>query len=227
MQYFRAYQSVFDNPKWMTNLLIGGLCQIVPVVGPIVWSGYLYESIEKMLRRGTDIYPDFDSNRLVPYLTRGLWVFLIGLIAGVIITPIFLVMYFGLFFVSLNADQPAILFLGMMCMLPVLIAIQAALMLALVPMSLRAGLSQDLGKAFDWAFIRDFTARAGKEVILGWLFVTVTAFLLIPLGLLLCFVGVYLVGALIGAAAAHVQFQAYQEYLSRGGETIPFKEETA
>ena len=75
LEYMRAVQYVFESPKWMTNLLWGGLCilttQVIPVVGQLVWMGYQFEIVEDLLhspsKRG---YLDFDANRFKDYLMR-------------------------------------------------------------------------------------------------------------------------------------------------------------
>src|SRR5262245_8912866 len=88
MQYFEAYRSLFSSPKWATNLLIGMVCQLVPIVGPIVWMGYGYDVIEAQHRHGRDQFPAFDFNRLGSYLTRGAWPFLVSLVVAI---PVFTV----------------------------------------------------------------------------------------------------------------------------------------
>src|SRR5262249_7236057 len=152
----------FDSPNWLLNLLIGMLATLVPIVGPIVLSGYHYEIIEALHLRGDADYPDFDFNRLVNYLMRGLWVFIVQLIVTL---PFVVVgMVFGLVFALLGAatqtgsrpdsGPPVVFFLGMGLWFVILLVGGLAVGLVSVPMSLRAGLAQDLGAAFSWPFIR-------------------------------------------------------------------------
>jgi hypothetical protein len=55
----------------------GGLSMLVP----IVFSSYLFEVIDALQRDPEHKdYPDFDSNRLMEYLTRGDWPFLMQLV---------------------------------------------------------------------------------------------------------------------------------------------------
>ncbi len=51
MNYLLAYRFVFRSPNWLMNLLWGSLCFLVPIVGPMVIVGYLFEVIEWLHRR--------------------------------------------------------------------------------------------------------------------------------------------------------------------------------
>lgn len=51
MNYLLAYRFVFRSPNWLMNLVWGGLCFLVPIVGPMVMVGYLFELIEWLHRR--------------------------------------------------------------------------------------------------------------------------------------------------------------------------------
>ena len=60
----------------------------------IVLLGYLFEIIEFKHRHGDDEpYADFDFNRFVEYLKRGLWPFLCALVIGVAFMPVLMVLY--------------------------------------------------------------------------------------------------------------------------------------
>jgi hypothetical protein len=49
-----AYRFVFQSPNWVKNLLLGSLCFFVPIVGPMVLIGYLFEVIEWLHRRNEE-----------------------------------------------------------------------------------------------------------------------------------------------------------------------------
>jgi Protein of unknown function (DUF4013) len=51
VHYLLAYRFVFRSPNWLMNLVWGGLCFLVPIVGPMVMVGYLFEVIEWLHRR--------------------------------------------------------------------------------------------------------------------------------------------------------------------------------
>jgi hypothetical protein len=51
VNYLLAYRFVFRSRNWGMNLVWGGLCFLVPIVGPMVMVGYLFELIEWLHRR--------------------------------------------------------------------------------------------------------------------------------------------------------------------------------
>jgi len=227
MHYFGAYRFAFTSPKWATNLLIGLVCQLVPIIGPMVWMGYAYDVIEAQHRYGRDQYPAFDFDRLGPYLSRGAWPFLVSLIVAI---PVFIVMallFLGFAISSVAAENagdpnpnPIAVFLSMFFVFAVLFF---ACQFVTVPMVLRAGLSQDFGSAFSTTFLRDFLARVWKEQLLSFVFLMITGPFLFLAGFLLLFVGLYAAGAVMMLAQIHFQYQLYELYLERGGTPIPLK----
>jgi hypothetical protein len=245
MNYFESYQFIFRSPKWLTNLLIAALAQLVPIAGPMVLIGYNYDIIEALHLRGRETYPDFDFNRLGKYLLRGAWPFLVALVVGmaVMILPLILlfVTYLG-FVLSLTAMAPPPgggppppgsstaptiwgCLLGASYLFLILVSIVSQIVL--IPMTLRAGLMQDFAAGFSWAFVRDFMGRMWGKTILAELFLVLTSIPLGLLGLLLCFVGVYAVAAWIAFARAYLVFELYEEYLKRGGMEIPLQVQAA
>src|SRR5215510_11178225 len=109
MRYFGAYRSFFESPKWAMHLLIGAGCQFIPIVGPLVLMGYFYIVIEAKHRHGDPQFPDFDLDRLGVYLMRGVWPFLVALVASlpliVLIVPAFIAIAF-LPIVSNQSGEP-------------------------------------------------------------------------------------------------------------------------
>ena len=229
MNYFGAYRFAFESPKWAIHLLIGTVCQFVPIVGPFVLMGYIYSVIEAKLRQGRDQFPDFDFNQLSTYLVRGIWPFLVSLVAALpmifLMVPAFLILFIGV----ANADQTnggppwiaIILFVGWMLVFSVLMLV---IQIVSLPMLLRAGLSQDFASAFSMAYVRDFFSRVWKELILSMLFLWVTAPFVLLGGLLLLFVGIYPATVVMLFAQFHFHYQLYELYLQRGGTPIPCKE---
>jgi hypothetical protein len=51
VEYILAYRFVFQSRNWLKNLLWGSLCFLVPILGPMVLAGYLFEVIEWLHRR--------------------------------------------------------------------------------------------------------------------------------------------------------------------------------
>ncbi len=228
LQYVEAYQYVFGNPNWPTNVLLVTVCQLIPIIGPMVMLGYQFEIIEALHRDPRRTYPDFSFDAFVDYLKRGLWPFLVSLVVGLVIgVPLMIVMYIliAIVFViasSMGGDAgPVVAIIGIPLALLCFMAIAVALSVLVMPMVLRAGLAQDFGEAFKLDFVKSFVTRTWKEILLSALFMAVTGVALVLVGLLFCGVGSYVATSLLMLAQAHIYFQLYQLFLVRGGEPIP------
>ena len=143
-------------------------------------------------RGGT--YPDFDFNRFGDYLVRGVWPFLVTLVASlglgrVMIVPMFLFQI--LLAASEHRHAGPLAAVVMILMFIGLTVLSCAFYLVLMPLMLRAGLSQDFVKAFDFTFLLDFLRRMWLEMLLAALFLYVSAFVLMIVGFMACCIGVY------------------------------------
>jgi hypothetical protein len=96
----------------------------------------------------------------------------------------------------------------------------------MVPPMLRAGLAQDFAEGFNFGWVLDFLKRTWMEMILGLLFLMFSAAVLGVLGLLACYIGLFFVMPVVFLAQAHLNYQLYVLYLSRGGTPIPEKPAT-
>jgi Protein of unknown function (DUF4013) len=232
MRYWRSYAYFFDSPKWTTNLLLGALCSLIPVIGGIVFSGYGYEAVETMHRRGKDDqYPDFDFNRFVKYLVRGCWPFIWQLIIGVPVT--FIIWFFCVIVMMViggTADQqgpkPVVLIPVLFFLVIAVLAVSLIISVVLAPLLLRSGLSQELGFGQAVPFVQDFLKRVGKEVILAQLFLIGTAIVIVPIAELMCILPVFPAIVIVQMAHFHLLYQLYGLYLQRGGAAVPLQLET-
>lgn len=163
-------------------------------------------------------------------MIRGAWPFLVGLILRLPLGLLGGAAYVGFFFMLAAAGQakgasPTPLLVYMGAVFAGFMVLSLLTHLVLVPLSLRAGVGQDFAGAFSWTFLRDFLARVGGTLLLVFLFEVVSGFLLILVGLLLCFVGLYPMTALMQVGQIDLWYQLYEQYLKRGGEPIPLKVE--
>jgi Protein of unknown function (DUF4013) len=228
MRYWRAYSFVFDHPQWGKNLLLCAVCCLIPVVGPIVVMGWMFEVIDGFIRRGNESnWEMFEFGKFGQYLTRGVWPFLVGLILGLVVAPFFVVMaILWVVFVASSKGKPdpalmAVFIIGM-----VVVGLVMGILINLIktPMILRAGLMQELGPAFSKAYTLDFVRKMWVQIIVAGLFLAVTSVPLAIAGELCCFFPLFIVIALITMAEHHLYYQLYMVYLQRGGMAIPLKE---
>jgi len=224
----RAYQFITDSKNWFMNLLMGVVCSLIPVIGDIVFNGYLFEVIDALHEDPDHVdYPDFNFNRFVTYLMRGLWPFLASLILGLIlaIPIIIIVATIAVVGVILAKDTPAMMAIAVLVAVLVELTLIALAALLVMPAILHAGLARELRFGELLGFARDFFKRMWKEELLVILFMMATEFVLIIIGILLCFVGVYFTAVMINMAFHHLLFQMYEVYLKRGGSPIRRAEE--
>src|SRR6185436_15089373 len=229
-QYFASLNYFFEHPDWGLSLLLGSVCLLIPVINTMILLGYRYEVVEMQLRFPDQFYPKFDVGRFSQYLSRGLIPFLLDFLMQFIINfplQISVWLCIGLVAAAGNAQsQLMVVVAGVGVPLVILIDITLliALNLVLVPIMIRAGLSQDFNLTFKFAWIKDFLQRVGVQALLFNLFLmSVGAVLIIP-GYLACCVGMLAVGFyLMGPVLAHHHLQLYRLYLARGGEPIPLR----
>ncbi len=230
IRFLESYGYIFRSPDWMLTILFTGICQLIPIIGPMVLMGYQFQIVEALTRNPNAVYPSFSFDFFVDYLKRGLWPFLVSLVVSLaLVVPIWLVVY-GLLVVvflaaaSVEGEAGAVLaVLGLVVVGSAVIVLSVGLWLVLMPMILRSGLAQDFAEAFRFDFVKSFVGKTWKEMLLCALFLTVSGWLFASAGMLLFCVGVYFAVAVISLAQAHLFYQLYQVFLSRGGKPIPLK----
>jgi len=114
--------------------------------------------------------------------------------------------------------------LGMCCMYGLMLVLIMATHVLTIPFALRAGLAQDFAEGFKFKWAMDFLAKMWPQAALSVLFLfAVSLFILGPLSVITCFIGLYPSMAIWLLAQAHLYYQLYTSYLARGGEPIPLK----
>jgi hypothetical protein len=170
IEYFAAYQFVPASPQWAINLLWGTVAflssSLLPIVGPMVWTGYLYEFTESLVESGGQHDPDFDFGRFSNYITHGPWPFLFQLVLWAMAFFLSTALYVGIVVVLAVAaagEEYAPLVLGILLPTMALLALAAFLgaMVWLAPAMLRAGLGQEIRLAICPGSTRDFFRRVG------------------------------------------------------------------
>jgi uncharacterized protein DUF4013 len=231
LEYARAVSYIFDNPNWLMNGVWSLLCQLVaqviPIVPQMVMTGYQFDVFDGLLASGGTRYPDFNINRLSDYLVRGVWPILGALIVVLAWTPILLLgvglgiaAIAGLGALGGKDAGPGLAFVGIFFLVIAVLVLVALLLLLITPVAIRAGIAQDFGATFDFAWITDFLTKMWVDVILASLFMI---FVAAAITVLTCGVGGLIVGPLMPFVSSHFWYQFYIQYLSRGGRPVPAK----
>ena len=226
MNYSASISDFFKSPKWAMNMLLGGLCVLIPVVGPIVIMGWLVIGFWGREDEGFEKFPAFDFNHFGKYLERGIWPFLVVLVATLAIMPVIFVLIVPMMLLESLVAGPngdsgglAAVLIGLVMFLLYLLFIMTTV-LVMTPLKVRASLVQDFGKSFSLVFVKRFIALTWKESILVWLFMLVVSTGFMIAGMLACCIGIYFVMVPIYFAWTHLSKQLYALYLSRGGEPV-------
>jgi hypothetical protein len=229
MNYTAALSDFFKTPRWPTNLLLGGVCFLIPVVGVIVLSGWHVTALWTRKYQGTQNIPDFDFAFFTKYLERAIYPFLVGLVASFMMIPIAWVfmaliavgMMFTLNLAPANEDLRAAMFVvGFLVSFTLYGLLFVAITVLPLPLVIRATIMQDFGQSFDFSFYKRFVALTWKETLLASLFMFAVGAALAAVGMLACFIGVYFTMPLALFASQHLHKQLYDLYLVRGGDPL-------
>jgi hypothetical protein len=227
MNYIESVTDFFKSPKWMMNMLFAGICCFIPIVGPMVVLGWLITGFWCRPNGTPESFPEFDFSNFVKWLERGLWPMLTALVTSfalyfVFMIPMIIVMTVLGAGAGNNHNSGGGLMAALMAL--VMLGMELLMILAMVflmkPIMLKATLTQDFAKAFDFAFIKRFVSLTWIELIVSTLFLGVVSFALMLCGMIAFCVGILLVPGVIYFAMAHMDRQLYNLYLSRGGEPI-------
>jgi hypothetical protein len=194
------------------------VCVLIPVIGPIVLLGYRAEMAEDLDRDPRlEEYPNFDFNRFIDYLTRGIWPFLMQLIVGVGSMALMLVVAVAGFVAYKATDEPVVGFsVGGLLFIPVMLLS----ILVLWPMELHTQLSGKFEFGQALSFMSRMLGRVWGQAILAALALWFLGSVVVLLGYAACFVGVYPAMVIVGMAEQHLIGQLYRLYLDEGGVPI-------
>lgn len=234
MNYSAALTDFFKSSKWVNNLLLGGVCLLIPIVGPIALIGWHGGALfGRSNYKDFHNYPEFEFSKFNLYLERGVWPFLVQLIISMVMIPLLWMLMavpmFALIALAAAAEKnqaaaeasPLVLS-GSMLFTFGGFALGIVLMALLVkPLMLRALLLQDLGAAFNLTFIKRFIALTWLEQVLCSLFLLIAGLCLMLIGMLAFCIGVYFMAGWLIFSTYHLDRQLYDLYLARGGEPLP------
>lgn len=225
VNYGAAIADFFKTPRWGMNLLFGGLCMLIPIVGPMVLTGWLVTGF--WMRDSDDAaqFPPFDFGEFGSYVERGLWPFLVIIVVTMAVMPLFSILmllptFGGAFFAHEQTGRYLVAAASLISMALCFLGI-VFVTFVMTPVKLRATLTQSFGAAFNPPFIRQFITLTWKEMLVGGLFLMVANLFLMVVGLLVLCVGVYGAAVVNYFAYMHLSKQLYRVYLARGGESVP------
>jgi hypothetical protein len=225
MDYKASITDFFKSPHWKNNLLLGAVCVLIPMIGMLVLGGW---HVTCLWARGSGEDPakaqPFDFQFFVKYLERGLWPFVVNLVASLIFLPVMMIVMFSMFFLSV-AVQPNENFIILFVAFFILqISLQLVYQMCMTPLMIRATITQDFKSAFSFSFAKDFIARTWKEMIVSMIFMVGLTICMVIIMIVTCYIGLFFAAPLMSFSWHHLQKQLYQLYLMRGGSAVPLSE---
>jgi len=219
MQFFKPFTYFIRKPGGFMNVLCGCVCVLIPVIGPIILLGYRAE-VAEALEKDPDLedYPDFDFNRFMEYLTRGVWPFLAELVVTLVAWLLMGVAVGVGFAVGAATNE---WMYGVLAGAVLLVPVTIVTMLLMWPMELYTQLSGGFNFGAAVRFTFQFLGRMWGQMLIAALVFGFLSTLLSFAGLLACIIGVYPAAVIQSLAQQHYVAQLYRHYLDEGGEPIP------
>jgi hypothetical protein len=88
LQYFAAFRYLFEQPQWLSSLLLASVAFMIPVFGTVALFGYYYEIVERIHRDPAARCPPFQFGRFALYCGRGVWSYLLLLAITSVLQPV-------------------------------------------------------------------------------------------------------------------------------------------
>jgi hypothetical protein len=207
---------------WM-NILVASLLTLVPIAGAIALEGWYSEISQRLVRGHPRPIPTFDFGDFMHYLVRGLQPFAVRYVIALplgFIAAIGVMVGFFAGSASLRAGDPSTFFLyAGLGSLAYLLVSPPFVILACVA-GTRAELLEDFAKAFRPRDVLAYAKSSWGVILVSHLALGVVTLLLSLVGLVACYVGVFVVAAVTQLASVHLRWQLYERYVHQGGTPI-------
>jgi len=230
MNYLASLSDFFKSPKWANNLLLGGVCMLIPIVGPLVLMGWHVSGFWG--RKNTEdftTYPTFDFSNFGKYLERGVWPFLVMVVLSLVMVPVVFAMIFMTIPMQIAAIHDhgqgheaiqAVSALTIIASGLVWLVVIVIMMLLTRPLTIAASITQDFASAFNLRRLKSFVLLMWPEMLVSMLFVWLVSIVLMLAGMAAACVGIYFTIPLIYFVNTHLDWQLNLLYVARGGEPI-------
>ncbi len=204
MDFGKAFTFVFEDDEWITKLLIGGIINLVPVIGLIVVVGWMLEIGRRVASGGSEVLPDWSDFGI--YLVRGLKAFVVVIVYAL---PVIILLPFAM--LAGGNSQGVSSVIGMGSLLVRCVAFIYVIFLAFVlPAALMRFTMNDDSIGAGLAFGEVFSMVLGN---LGTYFfaalVYFIAMFIAELGVTACVVGIIFTSPYAYAVMGHFYGQAY------------------
>lgn len=231
MQHLRGWRALRQDPDWLKKLVIAGVISLVPIVGPIVITGWTSLMLRRAVSGQDTPLPrlDFDFDYLGKLLNTGFKGFLAQLLWSLpmmaVLMATFCCFYIAMFGMAagLRGDEDA-MGLGMVCLVGGLMIVYPVLAIAaglpMVVAILRAELTDDVAPAMRFKDVFAMTRLMAKELIVGQLVLLLVGVVAMIFSVVTLYLGLLPAMAALQVIHAYWRAELYKSYLEKGGEPL-------
>lgn len=219
-----AFGWVARDPDWIGKVLLMGLIGLIPVVGALQQTGWMLTMLDNLRAGRYEVPP-----AAFRYATRGVWLWLTGLIYGVI----FLFVFYGVFFLFVfgmtaagslgardhNAGPLALLFFPFFFVWFGVVGVVSIAIWLFVPAVIELVDRKGLAGGFEFAAIFH-AVRTDPQHNIAAAGLTFVAYFIAGLGVYVCWVGVIFTGPYALTVLAAV-LRWYEANVKLGGLPPP------
>lgn len=231
MEHLRGWRALRQDPDWLKKLVIAGVIMLVPIVGPIVVTGWTSLMLRRAVSGQDGPLPrlDFDFDYLGKLLNTGFKGFLAQLLWSLPMVAVLMATYCCFYIAMIGAmaglrGNEDMMGVVMICMIGGMMLVYMVLALAAVmPMvvaMLRAELTDDVAPAMRLKDVFAMTRMMAKELVVGQFILMLVGVAAMIFSLLTCYLGLLPAMAALQVIHAYWRAELYQRYLAMGGEPL-------
>ncbi|MCJ7624235.1 MAG: DUF4013 domain-containing protein [Anaerolineaceae bacterium] len=209
MNFSLAFTFAFKDADWIKKIGLVALVSLIPVIGQLLILGFALEIMKRVINNDPVTLPELDFGG---FLGKGFQALIIGFVYGIPLFIIIIPTQILPFLVdTLDADLFGYLTIGVSCLCGGLAFIYAIVMGLMLPAAYGNFIKEgSLGAAFRIGEVFGLVKAAPVAFLIAivgtWL-----ANLIVPFGVILCVVGVWVTMALSMAIMGHFYGQAYNQ----------------
>ena len=219
MKFPKSFTYIFEDPDWLSKIILPMLCSLIPIIGPLVMAGYTLHLIRNVANREPLPLPELDFGK---DLARGFKWFVVMLIYAI---PLFLLAALMIIPVSVssnNESAPVLAILLSILCGGAIIAYFIVLWLFMPVAQAHFAMQETISSGFA---VTKFAKMFSKNIT-EWMLVLaggLLAAMIAPVGSILFFIGALITSTYAGLMISHLIGQAYS-VSTQGG---PYRANTA
>lgn len=210
MEYGKAFAFMTDDEAWIKKFLLATVMMFIPVLGGFLLLGYSLEITRRVIKSESPVLPEWSD--FGDFLKKGFLAFIVTFVYTLPAALLSACAQAPLILSSLGDDSTVQLIGGGVGVCFACVAFVIALASAmLIPIALgRIADTGQIGTAFRFDELFKLLRTKPAIYLITLILVSVAGLVLVPIGMVACFVGIFPAVAYINLVAAHLYGQAYR-----------------